>query len=270
MSRERGSGDTQTVIESRPLEMTGTRHQPLWLSEAVALPTFEVIDSRSAQGRLGATATSVTVDDLIRFHGHACDGLLRGAYAMRALADVAFPGKPFDRTDLRIVSKNSPCVGDVAAYLTGARVRYGTHRLDDSLGVGFIIQVISTGETWEVREETGFQPPLLAAWDQALLDPRRVTGPEKAELVAVHEAMVWNWIRKELLPSRPAEHYRVSRLEAASLPEVLDDAVRTDVLNRQVGAPVRFSSPYESTAVSPPELNANDPSVQRYLAGPPQ
>jgi hypothetical protein len=241
-----------------------------WLQEAVALPQFEVLDSRSPQGRLDTRPKTVTMDDLVRFHGHACDGLVRGAYAMRALADVAFPGKPFDRTDLRIVSKNSPCLGDVAAYLTGARVRYGTHRLDDSLGVGFIIQVISTGETWEVREEPGFLPPLLGAWDKALLDPRRVTGPEKAELVAVHEAMVWNWIRKELLPSRPAAHYRVSRLEGASLPEAIHEAVRTDVLNRQVAAPQRFSNPYESTAVPPPELNAADPSVQRYLAGPPQ
>ena len=141
-----------------------------WLQEAVALPQFEVLDSRSPQGRLDNKPKTVTMDDLVRFHGHACDGLVRGAYAMRALADVALPGKPFDRTDLRIVSKNSPCLGDVAAYLTGARVRYGTHRLDDSLGVGFIVQVISTGETWEVREEPGFLPPLLGAWDQALAD----------------------------------------------------------------------------------------------------
>jgi formylmethanofuran dehydrogenase subunit E len=66
----------------------------------------------------------VTVADLVLFHGHACDGLLRGIWAMRALADVAFPDQPFDRSDLLVVSKNSPCLGDLAAYLTGGRARF--------------------------------------------------------------------------------------------------------------------------------------------------
>jgi formylmethanofuran dehydrogenase subunit E len=100
---------------------------PPWLAEATALPRFEVVDTRSAQGRLDPRPKQVTVRDLILFHGHACDGLLRGAYALRALADAAFPGRPFDRTDLMVVSKNSPCLGDVAAFLTGGRARFGTH-----------------------------------------------------------------------------------------------------------------------------------------------
>jgi formylmethanofuran dehydrogenase subunit E len=242
---------------------------PAWLAEAVALPTFEVLDSRSAQGRLDIHAKTVTVGDLIHFHGHACDGLLRGAYAMRALADQAFPGRALDRTDLRVVSKNSPCLGDVAAYLTGARVRFGTQRLDDSLGVGFIVQVISTGETWEVREDPSFLPPLLKEWDAALVDPRRVSGQEKAELLGVHEATVWNWIRTSLLPTRPADHYRVRRLEAAELPAALHDATRTDVLNRAVSAPTEFSNPYEASPLPPPVLRSDQRWVQRYLQGPP-
>lgn len=251
-----------------PVLGVDTLHEPRWLSEAVALPTFEVLDSRSAQGRLGTHSTLVTVDDLVRFHGHACDGLLRGTYAMRALADVAFPGRAIDRTDLRIVSKNSPCLGDVAEYLTGARVRYGTHRLDDALGVGFIVQVISTGEAWEVREEPNFLPATLRAWDAALLEPTRFSATEKAELLAVHEAMVWNWLRTTLLPSRPADHYRVTRLEQPVLPPPLHEAIRTDVLNRSVPAAGEFLNPYEAAAIPAPNLPTDSPWVQRYLRGP--
>jgi hypothetical protein len=268
MRRDGGSSASSSIPAG------GNEHSahidPEWLGEAISLPTFEVQDSRSAQGRLDEHTKTVTVEDLIRFHGHACDGLLRGAYAMRALADQAFPGRPLDRTNLRVVSKNSPCLGDVAAYLTGARVRFGTQRLDDTLGVGFIVQVISTGETWEVREDPSFLPPLLKAWDAALLDPRRLSGPEKAELLGVHEAMVWNWIRTSLLPTRPADHYHARRLESAELPPSLHDATRTDVFNRDVPAPVEFSNPYETSTVPSPLLESDQRWVQRYLQGPPR
>ena len=251
---------------------------PGWLGEAVALPRFEVIDTRSAQGRLDSRPKTVTVADLVLYHGHACDGLLRGAYALRALGDVAFHGGRFDRSDLIVVSKNSPCLGDVAAYLTGGRARFGTHRLDDSLGVGFVVRTCSTGATWEVREEPGWFPPLISAWEAALLDERLITDGllderDKAELVAVNEAMQWNWIRSVLLPTRPADHYHVGALHGTGLPDPLHDARRTDVINRSVRAPQRFTSPYEASPEHhppgvPPEIAS--PWRERYLAGPPK
>lgn len=33
----------------------------------------------------------------------------------------------------------SPCLGDVAAFLSGGRARFGTHLLDAGLGVGFCV-----------------------------------------------------------------------------------------------------------------------------------
>jgi formylmethanofuran dehydrogenase subunit E len=240
---------------------------PTWL-EVDSLPTFAVVDTRSAQGRLDQREKIVTVRDLILFHGHACDGLLRGVWAMRALADIAFGASPLDRSDLMVVSKNSPCLGDVAAYLTGARVRFGTHRLDDDLGLGFIVQRCSTGETWEVREEAGFFPPLIAAWEAALLRPD-LDPDDKAELLAVHEAAQWDWVRSSLLPSAPREHYCVSALAVPELPAPLHTATRTDTVNRLVHAPRTVTTRYE------PVLDAKEPRdpqprawVERYLQGP--
>ena len=248
-----------------------------WLAAAEGLPRFKVIDTRSAQGRLDHEPKTVTVADLVLFHGHACDGLLRGAYALRALGDVAFPGQPFDRSDLTVVSKNSPCLGDVAAYLTGGRARFGTHRLDDSLGVGFVVRQDSSGATWEVREEPGWFPPLIAAWEAALLDDTLVERGllherDMAELVAVNEAIQWNWVRGVLLPSRPGDHYRVQVLTDAVLPDPLHVARRTDVVNRSVPAPELFSSPYEGHLDVPAPavpFEVTSPWRERYLAGPP-
>ncbi|MGC8510421.1 MAG: formylmethanofuran dehydrogenase subunit E family protein [Acidimicrobiales bacterium] len=181
-----------------------------WLEDA-SLPTFKVQDTRSAQGRLDTRVKTVTVADLVLAHGHACDGLLRGVWAMRALADVAFGDTPLDRSDLLVVSKNSPCLGDVAAYLSGGRTRFGTHRLDDSLGVGFQLQRLSSRDAWEVREEPGFFPANIVAWEADLLKGERSTS-QMRELLAVHEAAQWDWVREVLLVSSPHEHYAVRRL----------------------------------------------------------
>lgn len=239
---------------------------PAWL-DVPGLPVFEVIDTRSAQGRLDVRPKTVTVADLVLFHGHACDGLLRGLWAMRALCDAAFGSAPLDRSDLLVVSKNSPCLGDLAAYLTGGRARFGTHRLDPSLGVGFQIQVLSTGEAWEVREETGFFPPLIAAWEAALLG-EEFSEDDKRDLLAVNEAAQWDWVRQSLLPSRPADHYRPRRLDAFSPPAALLEAPRTDTVNRAVRPPAYATSPYDPDIDAP---DARPPASElwtRYAAGP--
>ena len=248
-----------------------------WLEEARLDLVFDVRDTRSAQGRLEMHVKRVTLDDLVLFHGHACDGLLRGAYAMRVLGDVAFDGGPFDRSDLEVVSKNSPCLGDVAAYLTGGRLRFGTHRLDDSLGVGFVVREVSTGRTWEVREEPGFFPALIGAWEAALLDDDLVDSgclraADKVELIAVNEARQWTWVREVLLASRPSDHYIVQLLEGVELPAPIHRARRSDVVNRDAPVPEQYVSPYEPLMGSGGLPRGGEGSLWelRYDEGPPQ
>ena len=248
---------------------------PQWLDEALQLPSFYVIDTKSAQGRLDIRPKKVAMGDLILFHGHACDGLIRGAYAMRALGDVAFGDAPFDRSDLVVVSKNSPCLGDIAAYLTGGRVRFGSHRLDNSLGVGFVVQVISTGVTWEVREEEGFFPANVVKWEAALVDDELINSgvldeKSKSELISVNETAQWNWVRSALLPTMPSEHYLVRKVEQVTMPGPIYEARRTDVVNRSAKPSTEFVSPYETNfdVVSGGRSTAS-PWEQRYLMGPP-
>jgi len=216
---------------------------PTWLAQAPGLPRFTVRDTRSAQGVLDTRTKPITVADLVKFHGHACDGLVRAAYAFRALFDAMLgPDEPIDRTDLQVVSKNSPCLGDVAAYLTGGRVRFGTHRLDPDLGVGFVVQRLSDGLTFAVREEVGFFPPLISAWETELLG-NDLDEESRRELIAVNEARQWDWVRFQLLPSRPSDHYHAQRVSGEVIPTPIMTARRTDVVNRNVSSPREYRSP---------------------------
>jgi formylmethanofuran dehydrogenase subunit E len=69
-----------------------------------------------------------------------------------------FPDGLVDRTDLRTVSKNGPSWVDTVAMMTGARINFQTLRIDNTVGDGFIIQKISTGEAYDVRLKPGVFP----------------------------------------------------------------------------------------------------------------
>lgn len=125
---------------------------PGWLTGSAYSPTFEVRDTVNKYGRYADSTKTVTLADLIKFHGHFCGGLVESAGALRVAFDAIFADGIIDRTDVRIASNNSACGGDVASYLTGARTRFGTHRIDPLLTESeFVVQQISTGKTVRVR-----------------------------------------------------------------------------------------------------------------------
>ena len=125
---------------------------PEWLGKAPSAPVFEVRDTENKYGRYAKQTKTITIKDLIKFHGHFCGGLVESAASLRVAFDLLFPDRIIDRTDLRIVSNNSACGGDVAAYLTGARARFNTHIIDNSLTESeFYVQQVSTGKTVHVR-----------------------------------------------------------------------------------------------------------------------
>jgi formylmethanofuran dehydrogenase subunit E len=126
-------------------------YYPAWLATAPHAPVFKVRDTVNKYGRYANETKIITLKDLIKFHGHFCGGLVEGATALRAAFDRLFPDGVIDRTDLRIASNNSACGGDVAAYLTGARTRFGSHLIDPKLKeCDFVVQRVSTGKTVRV------------------------------------------------------------------------------------------------------------------------
>jgi len=79
-----------------------------------------------------------------------------------------FPDGVVDRTDVRVVSRNCPCCVDAGAWMTGARINQGTLMLDNSVGVGFIVQRISTGQAVQVSQRPGFYLAAVAELEQSI------------------------------------------------------------------------------------------------------
>ncbi len=134
-------------------------YYPEWLAKAPHAPVFKVRDTVNKYGRYATEPKDVTIKDLIKFHGHFCGGLVEGATALRVAFDRLFPEGMIDRTDLIIASNNSACGGDVAAYLTGARTRFGTHLIDPQLKESdFVVKRVSTGKTVRVAINAATYP----------------------------------------------------------------------------------------------------------------
>ena len=196
------------------------------------LPVFRVRDTESSHGRYATETKQIHGIDLVRFHGHACDGLFRGMYAMSLALQSLFPDGVVDRTDLRFLSRNSPCLGDVGAYLTGGRVRFGTQDVRNRPGVWYIVQRVSTGKTVEVVEEEGFFPHEIMDMESRL---PTLSEQEKSEAVTTLKQMQEDWLRNSLFPSRPEGHYVVREIDFVweDVPYV-HKGTRTDVLYKDV------------------------------------
>lgn len=196
------------------------------------LPVFRVRDTESSHGRYAKGIKQIRGIDLVRFHGHPCDGLFRGMYAMSLALQSLFPDGVVDRTDLRFLSRNSPCLGDVGAYLTGGRVRFGTQDVRNRPGVWYIAQRVSTGKSVEVVEEEGFFPHEIMDMESRL---PTLSEQEKSEAVTTLKQMQEDWLRNSLFPSRPEEHYVVREIDFVweDVPYV-HKGTRTDVLYKDV------------------------------------
>lgn len=140
-----------SALAASPEGNTPDWYYPEWLAQAPQAPVFQVRDTVNKYGRYASETKTITLKDLIKFHGHFCGGLVEGATALKVAFEGLFPDSVIDRTDLRIASNNSACGGDVAAYLTGARARFGSHVIDPGLKESdFVVQRVSNGRSVRV------------------------------------------------------------------------------------------------------------------------
>ena len=193
--------------------MTDTWFEPEWLRDAPYAPVFQVRDTLHKYGRYAPQTKTVTVADLIKFHGHLCGGLMEAAAALRAAFDALFPDGVIDRTDLEIVSSNSACGGDVAAYLTGARARFNTHRIVPELEGGeFYVRRVSTGETVHTRLREEVYPREVKA------QMRRVLSEAHApEDIDAFGRVQWDYARR-LTEMPPADAFIAERADSYEFP----------------------------------------------------
>lgn len=131
---------------------------PTWYAPMVGKPyspVFEILATRGTQGRYYPYTYAVTVKDIAKWHGHDCEGLSHAAHCSKVALDILFPDGIIDRSVLRGITGNSPCWSDVVAFLTGARIQYGSlgYFNDRRYGHAIILYRIDTGvavlATWK-------------------------------------------------------------------------------------------------------------------------
>lgn len=134
---------------------------PTWYASMVAkpyAPVFEMLATQGTQGRYYPYTYPVTLKDLVRFHGHDCEGTTHAANAAWVAFRILFPDGIIDRSVLRGISGESPCWSDAVAYLTGARLQYGT--------LGFFKDKRYSHAIILFREDTG--QAVLATWKEGI------------------------------------------------------------------------------------------------------
>jgi formylmethanofuran dehydrogenase subunit E len=139
-----------------------------WMQTAAYAPVFYVRDTQSSLGPYDSKVKLITMEDLIKMHGHPCDGLVTAACGLAFGLKILYPDGVIDRTDTACITNNSPCFGDVAAYLTGGRIRFGTQKIDPKMGMEFILYRISTGKAVKVSLKPGVFPAEVSAIEKKI------------------------------------------------------------------------------------------------------
>lgn len=204
---------------------------PNWAASAKYNAPIMVLDTDSALGRYSLKTKAVGLKDITRFHGHMCDGLVIAFLEIRAVLDKLFPNGTIDRTDLRAVSKNGPCWVDTVMYMTGARINFQTLRIDSTIGDGFIIQRISTGEAYSVHLKPGVFPKEQAELEKKIRKLRAEGQPVSAVDIDAVETMA-DALSKKLLNTPGSEFLEIKPLAGYRFVPADMFGNRGDVVNK--------------------------------------
>lgn len=191
-------------------------------------PKFETIDTDFSKGRLNHKQ-KITINDLEKFHGHLCDGLVVGSLAMQEAMKILYPNQPIDRTNLRIVSKPSPCLTDVAIYLTGGRYQFNTFYVDTDFEGLYIIQRIDDLKTVSVSLNKGVKPTAIDSLGniaiQQNLSPCDIDHLRKLE----------DNFTQALIHADPTKLFTVKKNSSFQWnPKTKNDYLKTDILNKDL------------------------------------
>jgi len=205
---------------------------PQWAAAARYLRPLMVVDTDSALGRRNLHPKLIRLKDMARMHGHLCDGLVTAWVELETALRQLFPDGIVDRADVRVVSKNGPCWVDAAAWMTGARINQGTLELDNSVGDGFIVQRISTGQTIRVSLRPGVYPAETAALERQIRSERARGETVSAAEIDGFESEA-NAYSRRLLNTPPQQVVVLQRLTDYSFPDHSTNpvAARSDIIN---------------------------------------
>jgi len=190
-------------------------------------PEITVLDTDFSKGRL-TLKQQLSLGDLEKFHGHLCDGLVMGFLGIKEGLDVLYPNGIVDRTNTRIVSKSSPCLTDVAVYVSGGRYQFNSFYVDDSIEEGFyIIQRIDNGKTAKVALNSGVKPKEIDELGMIAI-AQELEACDLDRLRALEDDFT-----NKLLSTSAKENFTVKEINNFKWNPVLkNDYIKTDVLNK--------------------------------------
>jgi len=185
-----------------------------------------VIDTDFSKGQLKHKQT-LEYEDLVKFHGHSCDGLLEGMLALQLGLKELYPNGIIDRTNTRVVSKSSPCLTDAAIYLTGGRYQYNSFYVDNAFEGLYILQRKDTKKTVRLIRKAGVKPSLIDSLG-ALAIQQKLSYVELQKLRKLEEAYA-----DKLRASVPATLFTVKIINDFNWQSNLKKTfVKTDIINK--------------------------------------
>ena len=151
--------DDQTFMGHLDKIITSNKSFKLYLpkKETPVKTGMRVNDTDFSKGRLGNIQT-IGLDDLVKFHGHLCDGLVVGHLALQQAMKQLYPDGLIDRTNTRVISKASPCLTDAAIYDTGGRYQFNSFYVSDAIDGLFVVQRVDTKKTVGVQMKSRLKP----------------------------------------------------------------------------------------------------------------
>jgi acetolactate decarboxylase len=220
--------DDQTMMGHVDKILTGEKTLKLYLpKKQYPIKTeIKVNDTDFSKGRLGNIQT-IDLDDLVKFHGHLCDGLVVGHLALQRALQELYPEGTIDRTNTRIVSKPSPCLTDVAIYTTGARYQFNTFYVSDALDGLFTVQRLDTGKAVSVKMNNGVKPNEINT-----LGAKAVKG-ELSPCDLEKLKQLEDDFSEKLLSTDPEANFTITDVTDFEWnPELKNDYIKTDILNK--------------------------------------
>lgn len=189
--------------------------------------SFITIDTDFSKGRLTHKQT-INLSDLEKLHGHLCDGLVVGALAIQQAMEELYPNQLIDRTNLRIVSKPSPCLTDVAFYLTGGRYQFNTFYVDTTFKGLYIIQRIDNNKTVSVSLNNGVKPSAIDSLGTMAAN-QQLSSCGIDSLRTIENDFI-NYLYKVT----PDKIFTVTTLDNFTWQPVFKNFSKTDILNKNI------------------------------------
>ena len=194
--------------------------------QVVNNPVIKVIDTDFSKGRLALEHT-ITLKDVEKFHGHLCDGLVVGFLGLKQAFKVLYPSGIIDRTNTRIVTKSSPCLTDVAAYLTGGRYQFNTYYVSNDIKGLFVVQRIDNHKTVVVNLKKGLSNPKMNQLGSlAVKGQLSACGLDSLKVLEKEFSAF-------LLKTNPKDNFIIAEITDFKWQPVLkNDFLKTDVINK--------------------------------------